>query len=46
MMPKKKNTTTGKTKMPPLGSGMLKRTGNAIVDRKREQARILKKLGF
>lgn len=45
-MPKKKNTPTGKAKMPPLGSGMLKKTGNTVVDRKREQARILKKLGF
>lgn len=45
-MPKKKNTPTGKTKMPPLGSGILKKTGNAMVDRKREQVRILKKLGF
>ena len=45
-MSKKKNTTTGKTKIPPLGSGLLKKTGSAVVDRKREQARILKKLGF
>ena len=45
-MSKKKNTTTGKAKMPPLGSGLLKKTGIAIIDRKREQAKILKKLGF
>lgn len=45
-MPKKKNAPAGKIKIPPLGSGMLKKTGSAIVDRKREQARILKKLGF
>lgn len=45
-MSKKKNTPVGKTKMPPLGSGMLKKTGSTVVDRKREQAKILKKLGF
>jgi len=45
-VPKKKNVSIKKTKIPPLGSGMLKKTGTAIIDRRRKQAEILKKLGF
>ena len=43
---KKKSKPVRKTKIPPLGSGMLKKAGIAILERKRKQTEILKKLGF